>query len=75
MSLYPFRVPHLVDPQRKKAFDYFSERMQTLKDRDSGVVTFVARNRPVSFDLQEVTDLGQSEPFVQVGVCSLVMHF
>lgn len=75
LSMHPFGQNFLVKEQRTAVFNVLNREMKEIVNRDSGNRTYVAKKRPISFDLHEINDLGQRESYVRVGTLDFMAIF
>lgn len=66
MSLYPFEIPHCLEPMKKATTSVLNEALSELIDFNTGKRTYVANNRPVSFDFEQIDCIGTHASFIQV---------
>ncbi|KAI6170505.1 hypothetical protein M3Y97_01147100 [Aphelenchoides bicaudatus] len=64
-SLYPFEMPHLVNPMKKATTSALNKSFSKIENDKSGRVMYNAKGRPVSFDFERIDAVGSHPSFEQ----------
>ncbi|KAI6222110.1 hypothetical protein M3Y95_00949600 [Aphelenchoides besseyi] len=65
ISMYPFSIPSLLKPMKQLTKKNLEKEMSEICDLKTNRLSYVARNRPVSFDFDYLTNIGTHDCFVQ----------
>jgi hypothetical protein len=66
VSLYPFEIPHLLEPMRKATTSALKGSLTEIQNSKSGKVMYVAKKRPVTFEFERFDFIGTHPSFSEV---------